>query len=192
MKGRFSGLVMTLMALAFAMLTLTAFAQEKMPATPAKPAAPVAPAKLHMPSIEGTYKLVSHALPGGKTMAPPEIQGLQTFTKNYRNFNVAWPDSSGKHFSYSIISMYKLTNDEYSETRMYSMMNDEIGIVPGKNPGSGPVYMMVPETKSSPVKVEGNKVAFHPPFDPPNVVFEGNRMTATLEGGFVDTWEKVR
>jgi len=37
----------------------------------------------------------------------------------------------------------------------------------------------------------GGRIEFKPPFDPPALVFEGNKITATLEGGFVDVWEKV-
>jgi len=29
-------------------------------------------------------------------------------------------------------------------------------------------------------------------FDPPSVVFEGDKFTATLEKAFVDYWERVR
>jgi hypothetical protein len=29
------------------------------------------------------------------------------------------------------------------------------------------------------------------PFDPPSVVFEGNKIVATAKGMFVDYWEKV-
>ena len=39
--------------------------------------------------------------------------------------------------------------------------------------------------------MEGGRIEFKPPFDPPALVFEGNKMTATLEKEFVDVWEKV-
>jgi hypothetical protein len=148
--------------------------------------------KTMAPSIVGTWKLVSRKLPDGTTLTPPSVQGLQTFTRTMRNFNVEWADKSGKHFSYSVISNYKLTDSEYSETLQYSCMNDEIGIMKDKPAGGGPTYVTSSETKTAPVTLDGTKIKFHLPFDPPEVVFDGNTMTGTLEGGFVDTWERMR
>jgi len=51
------------------------------------------------PSIEGTYRLVSRDLPDGSKQVPPAIDGLITFTKGYRNFNIYWKDAGGKVFS---------------------------------------------------------------------------------------------
>src|SRR5207245_11608654 len=39
------------------------------------------------PIIEGTYKLVSRDLPNGKKQGPPDVLGLLTYTKEYRNVN---------------------------------------------------------------------------------------------------------
>ena len=170
-----------LMIVALVSFAMTAIAQEK--ASTEK--------KMSAPSISGTWKLVSRKLPDGTTMTPPMIEGLQTFTKTMRNFNVAWADPSGKHFSYSVISNYKLTDKEYSETVMYSCMNDEIGMMKNMPSGKGPVYVFKGETKTAPVTLDGSKVTFQLPFDPPKATFDGNNMTATLEGGFTDTWEKT-
>jgi len=41
------------------------------------------------------------------------------------------------------------------------------------------------------VKIDGGRLQFKLPFDPPAVVFEGDKMTATAEGRFIDVWEKV-
>jgi hypothetical protein len=143
------------------------------------------------PSIMGTWKLVSRKLPDGTKITPPTCEGLQTFTKTMRNFNVAWVDNAGKHFSYSVISNYELTDKEYTETLQYSCMNDEIGIMKDKAAGSGPTYVMKSESKTMPVTIDGTKIKFHFPFDPPEAVFDGNTLTATLDGGFVDTWERL-
>jgi hypothetical protein len=137
------------------------------------------------PSIEGTYKLISRKLPDGTTLTPPTIMGLQTFTKDHRNFNVFWKDSTGKVFSYSVASTYKLTGKEYTETLMFAIMNDQIG-------GKQIDYNLSGETKTAPVKIEGKKVEVKLPFDPPSVVFEGNKIVGTAEGMFVDYWEKVK
>ena len=79
------------------------------------------------PSIEGTYQLVSRKLPDGTTQGPPNIMGLLTYPKTHQNFNIIWKDTQGKFFSYSLISTYKLTPTEYSETMLFSILNDQIG-----------------------------------------------------------------
>jgi len=111
--------------------------------------------------------------------------GLLTYTKSHRNFNLVIKDATGKLYSYSLVSTYTLTATEYSETRRFSILNDQIG-------GKDIVYDLSEKTRSVPVKMEGRRLQFKPPFDPPALVFEGNKMTATLEGEFVDEWEKVR
>ena len=83
----------------------------------------------------------------------------------------------------SIEGTYKLTATEYSETLLFSIFNDQIG-------GKDIVYDLSGKTQSVPVKMEGGRIEFKPPFDPPSLVFEGNKITATLDGR-VDVWEKV-
>jgi hypothetical protein len=136
------------------------------------------------PSIEGTYQLVSRKLPDGTMQNPPDIMGLLTYTKSHRNFNIIWKDAQRKFFSYSLVSTYKLTPTEYSETILFSILNDQIG-------GKDIVYDLSRPAQTAPVKVEGGRLQFKLPFDPPAVVFEGGKMTATAEGRFVDVWEKV-
>ena len=136
-------------------------------------------------SIEGTYKFMYRKLPDGTEIKPPAAMGLQTFTKEYRNFNVMWVDKDGHHFSLSVVSKYKLTDKEYTETLLYSVMNDEAGIIK-----KGITYDMN-KTKSSPVKMEKGKISFQFPFDPPYTTFEGSKMIATKKGMFTDYWEKV-
>jgi hypothetical protein len=171
-----------LVAVAILGSAFTALAQQKMNTEK----------KMGAPSIVGTWKFVSRKLPDGTTITPPMCIGLQTFTKDMRNFNVCWVDNAGKHFSYSVISGYKLTDKDYTENLIYSCMNDEIGVMKDKPAGSGPTYVMKTESKTMPVTRDGAKIKFQFPFDPPQVVFDGNTLTATLEGGFVDTWERER
>jgi hypothetical protein len=137
------------------------------------------------PSIEGTYKLVSRKLPDGRMLSGQDVVGLLTFTKTYRNFNIAWKDTSGKFFSYSLVSTYKLTASEYSETILLSIMNDEIG-------GKGIAYTLTGQPATVPVKMRGGRLEFKMPFDPVSAVFEGGKFTGTNEAVFVDTWEKVK
>jgi hypothetical protein len=136
------------------------------------------------PTIEGTYQLVSRQLPDGTMQRPPAIMGLLTYTKDYRNFNILWKDAAGKFFSYSIVSTYKLTPTQYSETLLFSILNDQIG-------GKEISYELSGQTRSAPVTVQGRRIQFQPPFDPPAFVFEGVKLTATAEGRFADVWEKV-
>lgn len=145
---------------------------------------PPTPQASSAPSIDGTYKLSSRKLPDGTVLKPPDIMGLQTYTKSHRNFNVIWKDATGKFFSYSLVSTYKLTPTEYSETMLFSILTDQIG-------GKDIVYDLSGKTQSVPVKIDGGRLQFKLPFDPPAVVFEGDKMIATAEGRFIDVWEKV-
>ncbi len=165
-------LVVVLMVTAFSFLSFTYINQPK---------------EAHLlktPSIEGTYKLLWRKLPDGTTVKPPMIMGIQTFTKDIRNFNILSVDKNGKHYSYSVYSTYKLTDKEFTETIHFGVNNDEIG-------GKGVTYI-TDQTKTVPINFNGKKLEFKFPFDPPTVTFEGNKSTATAEGMFTDYWEKVK
>lgn len=137
------------------------------------------------PSIEGTYKLISRKLPDGTMQGPHDVMGLLTYTQNYRNFNVIWKDAKGKFFSLSLVSTYKLTATEYSETNLFYIMNDQLG-------GKGTVSDITGQTGTSAVTVKNGSVEFKLPlFNEPSVAFKGNKFTAT-SSEFVDTWEKVQ
>ncbi len=58
--------------------------------------------------------------------------------------------------------------------------------------GKPPVYMVGGETKRSPVTKRGARVSYQHPTHPPFVVWEGDKLTATLQGAFTDYWEKVK
>ena len=136
-----------------------------------------------IPSITGTYIFVSRTLPDGTVMRPPMVSGIQTFTNDKRNFNIMWTNKNKKHFSYSVYSTYKLTDKDYTESIIFGIMNDEIG-------GKGLTYL-TNQTKTVPITYNKGKLDFKLPFDPPKVMFDGNKMIATSEGQFTDTWEKV-
>lgn len=146
----------------------------------------VAPPK--PPSIEGTYRLVSRDLPDGSKQAPPVIDGLDTYTKGYRNFNIYWKDARGKTFSVSYVATYQLTPKEYREKSIFFLVNDEIG-------GKGVSYDLSGPSGATPVKITGMRIDIQLPLHgEPEVVFEGNKMTATGKGAygtFVDHWERV-
>ena len=142
-------------------------------------------ASAQAPSIEGTYTLISRQLPDGTMLRPPDIIGLWTYTKSHRNFNIVLKDATGKFSSFSLVSTYKLTATECSETLLFSIRTDQIG-------GKDIVYDLSGKTQSVPIHMEGGRIQFKMPFERPTVVFEGNKITATVEGGFVDVWEKVQ
>jgi hypothetical protein len=144
---------------------------------------PSRPQASSAPSIEGTYRLVSRRTPDGTMLRPPEVMGLFTYTKTHRNFNIVQKDAAGKFRSFSVVSTYTLTPTEYTETLLFSIRTDQIE-------GKEPVYDLVGQTRSAPVTVKGGRIQFKAPFEPPSFVFEGNKLTATLDGR-VDVWEKV-
>jgi hypothetical protein len=124
-------------------------------------------------------------LPDGIVQAPPDVMGLLTYTKKYRNFNVMWKDARGKFFSISSVATYKLTSTVYREKNIYYMINDEIG-------GEGISYDLESESGISSVTVEDGRIKFQFPLhDEPSVVFEKDKLTATKPEEFVDYWEKV-
>ncbi len=143
------------------------------------------------PAIEGTYKLKSRTLADGTVIGEEALHGVLSLSGGLSNFNVGWADPSGKHFSYSKISTYTLTETDYTETVLFSIMNDEIGVMADGKPTNGPVYTMN-ETKTVPIAVDGSKTTINMPFDPPTLVFDGDKMVGTIEGVFVDTWAKVK
>jgi hypothetical protein len=133
--------------------------------------------------IEGTWKLVSRKLPDGTRQVPPAVQGAATWRDGLRNLVVFAHTPEGKPWSFSLISNYKLA-DEWSETLLVSVYDD--------GSGKAPAYNLTGETKIAPVTRENQRIAFKPPFEPVSYVFEGDKWTATLEGVFVDYWERVR
>jgi hypothetical protein len=148
-------------------------------------------ASAQTPSIEGTYKLISRQLPDGTVLKPPDIMGLYTYTKSHRHFNIVLKDATGKFYSDSVGATYKLTATEYSETRLFGIVNDQIG-------GKEIVYNLSPQIRSTPVTVEGGRIQlkFSERRDlfpgRPTEVYGGDKMTATFEGRFVNVWEKVQ
>jgi hypothetical protein len=141
-------------------------------------------ASAQVPSIEGTYQFISRQLPDGTMLKPPDIMGVWTYSKSHRTFNFVRRDASGELASTSLVSTYKLTTIEYSETLLFSIRNN----IRDK----GIVYDLLEKTQSVPVKIEGGRIQFKLPFERPTVTFEGNKITASVEGGIVDLWEKVQ
>ena len=143
-------------------------------------------ASAQAPSIEGTYQLISQTLPDGTVRKPPDIMGLCIFTKSHGSCNIVRKDATGKFFSFSGVSTYRLTATEYSETLLFSIVNNQIG-------GKDIVYDLSGQTRSAPVTVEGGRIQFKDPFVGQSMVFEGNKRISTDENsGNVNVWEKVQ
>lgn len=141
------------------------------------------------PDIEGTYQLVRRELPDGTVQHPPAVKGIITFTKQIRNFSVVWKDDQGRFYSECYVARYTLTDQEYTETSDYLIVDDQIG-------GKGISYDLSNNTAKSPVSIEGERITFAlpQPFEKAlsiTVEFEGTTLKATGKDLFIDYWEKV-
>jgi hypothetical protein len=134
--------------------------------------------------IDGTYRLAKRQIVGGPTLTPPAVMGLSTYSKGARNINVLWHTPDGKLASVSTAATYKLTTTEYIETLLFNRFDDP-------SSGQPAVYSVGGPTTTQPVKRDGRKIQFTPPATP-TLVFDGDSFTATLEGIFVDYWEKIK
>jgi hypothetical protein len=134
--------------------------------------------------VDGTWKLVMRKLPDGTTVTPPAVLGAYTIHHGLQNLNVFWHTPEGKSDSYARISTYKMSDTDYSETVLFIAFDD--------GSGKPPTYNLTGSTETKPVTRQGSRIAFQLPFGEPSAVFEGDKFTATLEGQFVDYWERVR
>ena len=134
--------------------------------------------------IDGTWRLIKRVLPDGTVQTPPAVVGLGTSTNGLRHLNVFWHTPDGKPASIGVISRIKFTATEYTETLIAFTLDD--------GSGQPAAYNFSGETRTAPVTTEGRRISFNLPFDPPSVVYEGDKLTATLEGVFVDHWERLK
>jgi hypothetical protein len=144
-----------------------------------------APVGAQSSSIEGTWELVSRTLPDGQVVKHPDIQGVLNFAGGYRNINLLFRAPDGSWGSYSAVASYKISSNRYRETLHFV-------VAKGLTPDNATNYDVPGVTKSSPIERKGGRVQIQPPFDPPTWVFEGDSLTATLEGAFVDSWRRVK
>ena len=140
-------------------------------------------------SIEGSYQLVRRELPDGTVQFPPDLKGMITYTREFRNFSVVWKDDEGKFYSECYVARYTLTDQEYTETSEYLIVNDQIG-------GKGISYDLPNSTASSPVTCDNGRIYFAAPLPFEKALsitleFDGAELKATGEGLFIDYWEKV-
>ena len=122
---------------------------------------------MHAGDIDGTWRLVKRVLPDGTVLTPPAVQGMGTAIGGMRHLNVFWQTPDGKPASIGVISKYRLTANTYTETMLALVFDDGSG-----NPVA---YNLAGETKSAPVDRQGGRISYKLPFDPPSVVYEGDR-----------------
>jgi hypothetical protein len=134
--------------------------------------------------IEGTWRLVMRKFQDGTTQTPPAIQGVETWHNGLGSVIVDGHTPEGKLWSFSVILNYKLSATEWTETVLLSVFDHGDGKLPD--------YDVTGASKTSPVTHEGPRISFKPPFAPVSYAFEGDKQTATLEGVFVDYFERVR
>jgi len=149
------------------------------------PVLALTPAERNPINLEGTFRLVSRDLPDGTTVEPPDMQGLLTYAEGYRNFNIYWTDAGGNPTSISVIAEYELTGDTYTETNVYTMVNEAAA--------GGVQYDLAPTSGSAPVTRGESALSMKLPLrGEPDVVVTADGLTATMEGEFVDHWERVK
>lgn len=136
------------------------------------------------PNLEGSYKLIMRQLPDGSMHTAPEINGLLTFTKTHRNLSLVWQDAQSKLHSHTVVSTYKLTATDYSETILFGVENDAAGAQKTNYDLSG-------QSRSVPLVAIGNRVELKLPFDQSAMTFDENWITTKVEGKFTDYWERV-
>jgi hypothetical protein len=134
-------------------------------------------ASAQVPSIEGTYLLVSRTLKNGTIQRPPEVIGVQTYSKKYRQFNIRSKDRDGKMISRSIVAKYTLMPTEYVETPIFHVFTS-----------NQEVRNLSEQPQRSAVTVDAGRITFQ--LEQRLTVFEKNGFTATSATN-VDLWERV-
>ena len=132
----------------------------------------------------GTYRLVTRTLSDGTVLRPPAVQGMGTFKNGIYQLIVYWHTPDGKPASLSSLSKWEWSDTEVTANPIASMFDD--------GSGKPPVYKWGGEAKRVPVTRQGRRVSHPHPLDPVFMVWEGDKETATLEGVFVDHWERVK
>lgn len=104
-------------------------------------------------SIEGTYMLVGRKLPYGTMVKPPDVMGMITMQGAYKHVNVFWKGPNGEPFSWSMVSRYRLTPTEFSETLLFITFDNP-------TEAKSPIVNLSGETKSVAVQTSAERVSF--------------------------------
>ena len=138
----------------------------------------------HADGTDGTWRLVMRRLPDGTELTPPAVYGMSTTKNGVNQVIVFWPTPDGGSASISSMSKWEWSETDVAVTPLVVIFDAGIG--------KPPVYTIGGDTKRSPVRKEGGRISYRHPIDPPFIVVEGDKLTATLQGAFVDYWEKVK
>jgi len=134
--------------------------------------------------VDGTWRLVMRKLPNGMELTPPAVYGMSTTKNGLNQLIVFWPTPDGRSASLSSISRWEWSETDVAVTPLVVIFDD--------GSGKPPVYSVGGDTKRTSLQKQGARVSYQHPIDPPFIVREGEKMTATLEGAFVDYWERVK
>jgi hypothetical protein len=108
--------------------------------------------------LDGKWKLTMSKSPDGAMQTPPAILGFATMYEGQRLVGIVWHTPEGKPAHFSFASNYKLSGSEWTETLLFSVVDD--------GSGKPSVYSLHAGTKTVPVTREGNRIAFKHPFEP--------------------------
>lgn len=137
-----------------------------------------------MNDLDGAYRLVKRVLPDGKVQTPPTLQGWFNIQNGLEQTNLLWSTPDGKPASLSQIDKIEVTESEIIATVVLIVLDE--------GSGNAPLYTFGGEAKRSPIIRQGGGVSYQHPTHPPFVVREGDKLTATQEGVFVDHWERLK
>jgi hypothetical protein len=133
---------------------------------------------------DGTWQLVMRKLPDGTVQTPPTVQGRFTVKNGVTQLIVFWPTPEGRPASLSELSRWEWSEHEVAATPLLVIFDD--------GSGKPALYAVGGETKRTPVTRQGARMSYQHPIDAPFIVWEGDKLTATLDGAFIDYWEKVK
>jgi hypothetical protein len=138
----------------------------------------------HAEGTDGTWRLVMRKLPNGTELKPPAVYGMSTTKNGVNQLIVFGPTPEGKPASVSSMSKWEWSETEVAVTPLLLILDD--------GSGKTPFYAVGGETKRASIRKEGTRILYQHPTDPPFISRDGDKMTATLEGAFVDYWERVK
>jgi hypothetical protein len=97
---------------------------------------------------------------------------------------VVWKGASGTLCSYSLAATYSFTPAKYMEKVLFTSLNDY-------TTGQKIAFDLVKRYQAVQIISAAEIDPAKTPFEPPRMVVDGNRITTTAEGMFLDEWERI-